>query len=58
MTPLCLDDHMHKPIPEHAEAAARVFTKAARLIRGGESVQDVINRMGLIDVVTALSGRI
>lgn len=45
-----------QPIPEHAEAAARLLTKAAKRIREGESVRDVC--APLIDVVIALSGRI
>lgn len=45
-----------RPIPDHAEAAARILTRAARRIREGESVRDVCEP--LIDVVTALSGRI
>lgn len=39
-----------------AEAAARLFAKAAKRIRNGESVRDVCE--GLVDVVIALSGRI
>lgn len=44
------------PIPEHAEAAARILTKAARRIREGQSAREVCAE--LIDIVTALSGRI
>lgn len=47
---------MSRAIPEHAEAAARILTAAAKRIREGESTRDVC--AGLIDVVTALSGRI
>lgn len=43
-------------IPDHAEAAARLLTQAAKRIRSGESVRDVCG--GLVDVVIALSGRI
>lgn len=43
-------------IPEHAEAAARILTHAAKRIREGENVRDVC--LPLIDIVTALSGRI
>lgn len=43
-------------IAESSEAAARILTTAARRIREGENVRDVC--AGLIDVVTALSGRI
>jgi hypothetical protein len=43
-------------IPDHAEAAARILTQAARRIRNGQNVRDVCE--GLVDVVIALSGRI
>lgn len=38
------------------EAAARLFTKAAKRIRSGESVRDVSADM--VDIVIALSGRV
>lgn len=43
-------------IPVHAEAAARLFAKAAKRIRNGESVRDVC--LDMADVVIALSGRV
>jgi len=45
-------------IPEHAEAFAKVLDVAARRIREGQSVRDVVAGMCLIEVVTAASGRI
>lgn len=48
--------HFLDTIPDHAEAAARLLTQAAKRIRSGESVRDVCG--GLVDVVIALSGRI
>lgn len=39
-----------------AEAAARLYARAAKRIRNGESVREVSD--GLVDVVIALSGRI
>jgi len=45
-------------IPEHAEAFAKVLDAAARRIREGQSVRDVVAGMCLINVVTAASGRI
>jgi len=47
---------VHLTIPEHAEAAARLLTQAAKRIRSGQNVRDVCG--GLVDVVVALSGRI
>lgn len=41
---------------QSAEAAARIFTLAAKRIRNGESVKDVCG--GLVDTVIALSGRV
>lgn len=48
--------HLSDTIPDHAEAAARLLTRAARRIREGQNVRDVCE--GLVDVVIALSGRI
>lgn len=45
-------------IPDHAEAFAKVLVTAARRIREGQSVQDVVAGMCLVDVVAAVSGRI
>jgi hypothetical protein len=45
-------------IPDHAEAFAKVLVTAARRIREGQSVQDVVAGMCLVEVVTAVSGRI
>ena len=48
--------HSSDTIPDHAEAAARLLTQAAKRIRSGQNVRDVCG--GLVDVVIALSGRI
>lgn len=56
MTPFANPADRVSPIPEHAEAAARLLTQAARRIRNGQNVRDVCE--GLVDVVIALSGRI
>lgn len=45
-------------IPDHAEAFAKVLVTAARRIREGQSVQDVVAGMCLVEVVMAVSGRI
>jgi hypothetical protein len=45
-------------IPDHAEAFAKVLVTAARRIREGQSVRDVVAGMCLVEVVTAVSGRI
>ena len=50
--------HSNEHIPDHAEAFAKVLVTAARRIREGQSVQDVVAGMCLVEVVTAVSGRI
>lgn len=53
-------DHEYTPqaIPDHAVAFADVLEVAARRIRAGQSVRDVIAAMCLDRVVLAVSGRI